>query len=123
MCHFDFFHFATNSTIIGDPIIITTAGVKIKSIANKTPIMDGDFVLVLMDQAGDENDIVLAELEDMLTNENYLTVKRYRKNKQTLESETTKTGPEYEPIHINENNAMIKGVVYAVAKPTRQRAL
>lgn len=89
----------------------------INSIANKTPICNGNFILVQFAQDGDENDIVLASFEDEHTSQPFLTVKRYRKDKQTLQSETTEAGPEYEEINLNENNARILGIVYAVAKP------
>jgi len=87
------------------------------SITNKMAISNDDFVLVQFNAEGDENDIVLASWEDMQSGQSYPSVKRYRKDAQRLQSETTETGPDYEDISLIENNTRILGVVYAVAKP------
>ncbi|MBK8421461.1 S24 family peptidase [Candidatus Villigracilis saccharophilus] len=97
---------------------VKVAGHSMNNIANKTSIKNGDFVLILFVPAADENDIVLASFEDQQTTQSFLTVKRYRKDRQILKSETTEKGDEYNDIHLGDkNNAKIIGVIYAVAKP------
>ncbi|MBI5354089.1 MAG: hypothetical protein HZB50_15715 [Chloroflexi bacterium] len=89
----------------------------ISSVTNMSSIMDGDFILILFCSDADDNDIVLASWKDKLSDQFYYAVKRYKKSKQELRSETTERGMKYDPLNLNENNASIRGVVYAVAKP------
>lgn len=93
-------------------------GNSMNNIPNKTSIMNGDFVLLQFKQTVDDNDIVLASVEDAQTTQNFLTIKRYRKDKQILQSETTEKGKEYEDLTLgDENKIKLIGIAYAVAKP------
>ena len=61
---------------------------------------------------------MVGSFKDQQTTQSFLTVKRYRKNRKILKSETTEKGDEYNDIHLGDkNNAKIIGVIYAVAKP------
>ena len=87
-------------------------------IQNKASILDGDFVLLLFTQNADDNDVVLTAIEDTQTGQNFLTIKRYRKEMQILQSETTEKGKEYEDLILGDGNKIkIIGIAYAVAKP------
>jgi len=88
----------------------------INSVTNMSSIMDGDFILILFTSDADDNDIVLASWKDKLSDQYYYVVKRYKRNKQELRSETTERGTKYDPINLYENDASICGIVYAVAK-------
>ena len=88
-------------------------------IASKISNADGDFVLLLFSPNAEDNDIVPASFEDSQITQSFLTVQRYRKEEQSLKSETTEKGKEYEDINLGDvNNARIIGIVYAVAKAT-----
>ncbi len=94
-------------------------GYSMNNIKNHPPIMDGDFVLLQFAADADDNDIVLASFEDLQTAQKFLVIKRYRKARQTLHSETTEKGKEYEDINLaNVVNPKIIGIAFAVAKPS-----
>lgn len=94
-------------------------GYSMNNIKNHPPIMDGDFVLLQFAADADDNDIVLASFEDPQTAQKFLVIKRYRKARQTLHSETTEKGKEYEDINLaNVVNPKIIGIAFAVAKPS-----
>lgn len=94
-------------------------GYSMNNIKNHPPIMDGDFVLLQFAADADDNDIVLASFEDPQTAQKFLVIKRYRKTRQTLHSETTEKGKEYEDINLaNVVNPKIIGIAFAVAKPS-----
>lgn len=95
---------------------------KIRGVTNKTSIKDGDFVLVQITSDVDDRAIVLVSIEDKKTMQTFLAVKRYRKDKHILRSETTESGPDYEDLALNTTNAKILGAVYAVAKPLAESA-
>ncbi len=93
-------------------------GKSMNKIQNKASILDGDFVLLLFTQNADDNDIVLASIEDVQTGQYFFTLKRYRKEMQILQSETTEKGKEYEDLILGDGNKIkIIGIAYAVAKP------
>ncbi len=93
-------------------------GNSMNNIPNKTSIMNGDFVLLQFKQTVDDNDIVLASVEEAQTAQSFLTIKRYRKDKQILQSESTEKGKEYEDLTLgDENKIKLIGIAYAVAKP------
>jgi tetratricopeptide (TPR) repeat protein len=93
-------------------------GNSMNKIKNKAPILDGDFVLLLFTQNADDNDIVLAAIEDTQTDQSFLTLKRYKKEMQILQSETTEKGKEYENLILGDGNKIkIMGIAYALAKP------
>lgn len=96
---------------------VKVVGKSMNCIPNRASIENGDFVLSKFANDADENDIVLASLEDPQTMQIHLVVKRYRKELQVLQSETTEEGADYEDINLNnKNNAKIIGIVLAVAK-------
>ena len=93
-------------------------GNSMNNIPYKTSIMNGDFVLLQFNQTVDDNDIVLASVEEAQTAQSFLTIKRYRRDKQILQSETTEKGKEYEDLTLgDENKIKLIGIAYAVAKP------
>lgn len=97
---------------------VRVTGLSMNGIEGRTPIMDSDFVLVQFTVIADDNDIVLASIDDLQTTQSFLVVKRYRRDTQILQSETTEKGAIYDDISMgNANKAKIFGVVIAVAKP------
>jgi hypothetical protein len=84
---------------------------------NKLNIEEGDHILFQYSPAANNNDIVIAHHQDKKTGASLVTVKRFKQNGHFLISETTESGPEYEPIDMEKEGAQIIGIVYAVAKP------
>lgn len=92
-------------------------GNSMNAMKGRVSIEDGDFVLIKFDDDGDEGDIVVAYREIQNREEKFAVVKRYKRSKGLLVSESNLKGPEYDPIDIKKDKVLIRGVVYAVAKP------
>ena len=102
-----------------DWVWVKVKGKSMNAIKGRVSINDGDYILFQYNSNANDNDIVIAVRKDAntITQDASTHVKRFRKHENMLYSESTETGPNYEPMDITEHNMEIIGIVYAVAKP------
>ncbi len=96
---------------------VKVTGQSMNKMTGKVSIMHDDLVLYSSQQNAEENDIVVVQYPDPQTGQYMIIVKRYKKDRGVLKSETDQIGDEYQEIDIRKVGAKIIGVVYAVAKP------
>lgn len=80
-------------------------------------IENGDYVLFYLSPRPNQSEIVIAAQPDSHGDNQYsYMVKRYWHDSDELISETSLSGPEYDPLPMNKQNKIL-GIVIAVAKP------
>ncbi|MBK9209630.1 MAG: hypothetical protein IPL71_15545 [Anaerolineales bacterium] len=96
---------------------IKVKGQSMNAMKGNVSINDGDYILFQYNSNANDNDIVIATRKDanISTQDASTHVKRFRKLENMFYSESTETGPNYEPIDMKASNMKIIGIVYWIA--------